>query len=116
MPLNWHNLGTGRSAQFVKDSGKVCLTSDQSRYIYKEVEKPRLVNGETMKQEKEEYRVDKKNDSEEENKYQTIIINDFEKNHININTSKMEQLSILSHVINYAQYNRNPIDYYKLEL
>ena len=28
----------------------------------------------------------------------------------------MEQWSILSNVINYVQYNRNPIDYYKLDV
>ena len=33
-----------------------------------------------------------------------------------MNTSWMEQWSILSNVINYVQYNRSHIDYFKLEV
>ena len=40
-----------------------------------------------------------------------MIVNDFEKINVNVNTSQMEQLSILSNVINCVQYNRNPVDY-----
>ena len=34
----------------------------------------------------------------------------------NVNTSQMEQWSIHSNVIVYADYNRNPRDYYKLDV
>ena len=45
-----------------------------------------------------------------------MIINDFKKSNINFNTSQMEQWSILSNIINYVLYNRNPIDYQKLDV
>ena len=45
-----------------------------------------------------------------------MVINDFEKINVNINTSQIEQWSIFSNVINYVQYNRDPIDYYKLDV
>ena len=43
-------------------------------------------------------------------------INDFDRINVNVNTSQMEQWSILSNVINYVQYNRNPSNYYKLDV
>ena len=45
-----------------------------------------------------------------------MIITDCEKIHINVNTSHMEQWAILSNVIAYVQYNRNHIDYFKLDI
>ena len=44
---------------------------------------------------------DKENDSEE-NTFQVMIINDFEKINVNMNTSQMVKRSILSNVINYV--------------
>ena len=44
-----------------------------------------------------------------------MFINDFDRINANVNTSQMEQWSILNNVINYIQYNRNPRDYYKLD-
>ena len=35
---------------------------------------------------------------------------------INVNMSQMEQWSILSNAINYVQYDRNPREYYKLDV
>ena len=64
----------------------------------------------------EEDRLHKENISEEENPNQTMIRNDSEKINISFNTSQMEQQSILSNVINYVQYSRNPIDYYNLDV
>ena len=40
----------------------------------------------------------------------------FEKIDVNINTSQMEQWSILANILNYVQYNRNPIDYFKVDI
>ena len=45
-----------------------------------------------------------------------MVVNDFEKININLNTLQTEQWSTLSNVINYVQYNRNPVDYYKLDI
>ena len=45
-----------------------------------------------------------------------MIINNFVKNHVDRNISQTEQWSILSNVINYIQHNRNPRDYFKLDI
>ena len=112
MPLK-SNLGG--PVRYVKDRENICLTMDQARYIYKKVEQDSIVNIEMIKQEIEDDRLDKDNDNEgEENPYQNIIINDFDRN--NVIASQMEQLSILSNIVNYVQYDRNPRDYYNLEV
>ena len=49
-------------------------------------------------------------------KIHIVIINDFKKVNANINSSQMEQWSILSNFLNYVQYYRNHIDYYKLDI
>ena len=46
--------------------------------------------------------------------YQNIIINEF--NRANIIISQLEQWTILSNVVNYVQYDRNPRNYYNLEV
>ena len=43
-----------------------------------------------------------------------MIVNDFDKNNVNVNSSQKEQWSILSYVINYLQHDKNYRDYYKL--
>ena len=43
-----------------------------------------------------------------------MILNGFDR--INVNTSQMKQWSVLSNVINYLQYNKNPRNYYKLDV
>ena len=45
-----------------------------------------------------------------------MIIGDFDRIHVNAATSQMEQWPIISNVINYIQYNRNPRDNYKLDV
>ena len=73
-----------------------------------------LANVETIKQEIEDGRLD--NDNEAENPYWNIIINYFDRINVNFNMSQMEIWSILSNVIKYVQYNRNPRDYYNLNV
>ena len=52
-------------------------------------------------------------DNEKEvNPYCNIIINDFDRE--NVIASQMEQWSILSNVVNYVQYDRNPGDFNNL--
>ena len=113
LPLKLSSAGP---VQYVKDRESKCLTSDEARYIYKKVENNDLVNVEINKQEIEEDRLDNGNEPEEENLYQDMIINNFEKNDVNGSISQMEQWSILSNVFNYVQYERNPRDYFKLDI
>ena len=51
--------------------------------------------------------------NEKKNQYQNTIINEFDRN--NIIALQMEQWSMLSNVVNYVQYDRNPRYYYNLE-
>ena len=63
MPLKQQQLSSVKTIQFVKNKKNVCLSSNQARYIYQKVEMDSLVNVESIKQEKEEDRLD--NDNEE---------------------------------------------------
>ena len=84
--------------------------------IYKKGELGSLINKETTKVEigldTELDRVN--NDSRDENPYKELIIN----NAIKIESAlpQMEQWSILSSVINYVQYNKNPKDFYTMTI
>ena len=50
-------------------------------------------------------------DEEEEiNPYHNIIINNIDRE--NVFTSQMEQWSILSNIVNYVHYDRNPKEFY----
>ena len=53
-------------------------------------------------------------DSEEVNPYQNIVINNRYKD--NPSTSQMEQWSILSNVVNHAQYDGNPKNFHELNV
>ena len=85
-----------------------CLVPKQTKYIYKKVELGSLINKETIKEEidldVELDRVD--DDSGDENLYKELIVN----NAIKIESAlpQMEQWLILSNVINYVQYSKNP--------
>ena len=53
-------------------------------------------------------------DEEEVNPYHNTIITNIDRE--NLSTSQMEQWSILSNVVYYVQYNRNPKDFYDLHI
>ena len=68
-----------------------------------------------IKQEIEDDRLDKDIDNEgEENPYQNIIVNEFDRN--NITAPQIEQWSIVSNAVDYVWDDRNPRDYYNLEV
>ena len=75
-----------------------------------------MVNKDTIKQEIKDDRLNKKyiDNEEEVNPYSSMTINDFNK--VNVITSQMEQWSILSNIVNYVQYDRNPRDFYTLDI
>ena len=94
---------------------KLCLlTKDQARHIFKKVESEDVVNVDTTKHEIEEDKLSKDNIDDEVNPYHNIIINNIDKE--NAKTSQMEQWSILSNVVNYVQYDRNPKDFCELNI
>ena len=92
----------------------MCLTKDQAKCIYKKVESEGVVNVDTIKQEIEEDKLSKDSTDEEVNPYQQIVINNVYKD--SPNTSQMEQWSILSNVVYYVQYDRNPNNFHELNV
>ena len=91
-----------------------CLMPKQTEYMYKKVELGSLINKETIKEkvdlDTELDRVD--DDSRDENPYKELMVNNAIK--IESALSQMEQWSILSNVINYVQYSKNPKDFHAM--
>ena len=84
------------------------LTREQASYIYKKVESGETINIDTIQQEMEqEEQLNKIDDmSGETDPYKELIVNNTEK--IEPLMIQMEQLSILSNVLNYIQHDRHP--------
>ena len=84
------------------------MTPQQTDFIYKKVELGSLINKNTIKEELDaDIELDRMDDnSGDENPYKELIINNAYK--IENALPQMEQWSILSNVINYVQYSKNP--------
>ena len=101
--------------KYAEDKETSCLTNDQARHIYKKVELEGVVNVDTFKQEIEEDKLSKDNIEDDEiNQFHKVVINNIYKE--NIVTPQIEQWLILSNVVNYMQYARNPKPVYDLEI
>ena len=74
LPLDSKKGGT---VHYIKDRNAICLTEDQTRYIYKKVEQVSNLNTETMKQEIEQEKMTEMEPSEENeaNPYQKAVLN-----------------------------------------
>ena len=104
LPLN---TKIGGQARYIRDREAVCLKEDQAKYIYKKVEPKNILNVDTIKQEIEEDKLKRMDDTNGEiNPYHKIITNKVEKDDKNI--SRMEQWLILRNVVNDIQYDRQP--------
>ena len=88
----------------------------QTKYVYKKVEFGSLINKETMKNEIDsDMELDRVDDeSRDENLYKELIVNNAIKR--NRATLQMEQRSILSNVIHYVQYSKNPKDFHAMTI
>ena len=88
----------------------------QTDFIYKKVELGSLINKETLREELDsEVELDKIDEnSGDENPYRELIVNNACK--IESTLSQMEQWSILSNVINYEQYNKNPKNFHSMTI
>ena len=93
-----------------------CLMLKQTRYVYKKVELSSLINKETIKEEIDlDAELDRIDDhSRDENPYKELIVNNAIK--VESALSQMEQWSILSNVINYVQYSKNPKDFHAMTI
>ena len=86
----------------------------QTDFIYKKVELGSLINKELIREELDpEGELDKIDDnSGDENPYRELIVNNACK--IENTLSQMEQWSILSNIINYMQYHKNPKNFHSM--
>ena len=67
---------TGGKARYIQNSDAICLTEDQTRYVYKKVEQGNSINTETMKQEIEQEKLAEiETDKEHDNPYSKLILN-----------------------------------------
>ena len=116
MPLGLKLAGNDKKVRINKDNtiGKTCLTLIQADYIYQKVELGRLINRNTMKEEIDpDVELDRMdNDSGDENAYRKLIVNNAGK--IETTLSQMKQWSVLSNVINYVQYSKNPNNFHTM--
>ena len=118
MPLG-SNLGGNNKEREINKSNNISkeyLTMKQADYIYRKVELGSLINKNTMKQEiDQDVELDKMDDtSGDENLYRELIVNNAGK--IENTLSQMEQWSILSNVINYVQYGKNPKNFHAMSV
>ena len=116
MPLGSKLVGNSTKNEVNKSDSidKNCLTSKQADYINRKVELGSLINKNTMKQEiHPDVELDKMDDnSGDKNPYRELIVNNASK--IKSTLSQMEQWSILSNVINYVQYSKNPKNFHTM--
>ena len=118
MPLSQKLGGNSKKVEVNRNDsiGKSCLTSKQTEYIYKKVELGSLINKNTMKEEIDpDIELDRIDDkSGDENPYRELIVNNAGK--VESMLSQMEQWSILSNVINYVQYSKNPKNFHAMSI
>ena len=80
----------------------------------KKAELKGIVNVGTNKQDIEQEKLSRDNTDDEVNPYYEIITDKVEK--ANVSTSHMEHWSILSNVVSYVQYERNPENFDRLSV
>ena len=95
---------TGGNIKYIKDKDAICLTEDQTRYMYKKVEQGNNLNIETMKQEIEQEKLAKtETKRENDNPYQKVVLNKVYQDENK--TTQMENWSILSDNVRYVQHD-----------
>ena len=113
-PLNFLPLDfkTGGPSKDSRPTEGQYLTRDQTRHIYKKVETGEPINADTVQQEVEQEKQLNKldDDSDEENPYRELIVNNAEK--IEVEKTQIDQWSILSNKLNYIQHSQlNSMDH-----
>ena len=90
------------------------MTPQQTNFVYKKVELGSLINKNTIKEELdaavELERMD--NNSRDKNLYKELIVNNASR--VDRALTQIEQWSILSNIINYVQYSKNPKNFHSM--
>ena len=92
------------------------MTPQQTNFVYKKVELGSLINKNTIKEELDaDIELERMDDnSGDENPYKELIVNNAGK--IDSTLTQMEQWSILSNIINYMQYSKNPKNFHSMTI
>ena len=103
----------GGNVTYIRNA--ICLTEDQTRYIYKRVEQGSNLNTETMKQEIKQVKIAQiKPSSENENFCQKVVLNNVYKDENK--TVQMEDWSILSDNFRYVQHDERSQTTHNLDM
>ena len=90
------------------------MTPQQTNFVYKKVELGSLINKNTIKEELdadiELERMD--NNSRDKNPYKELIFNNASR--VDSALTQIEQWSILSNIVNYVQYSKNPKNFHSM--
>ena len=90
------------------------MTPQQTNFVYKNVELGSLINKNMIKEELdaavELERID--DDSKDENPYKEVTVNNASR--VDSALTQIEQWSILSNIINYVQYSKNPKNFHSI--
>ena len=118
MPLG-PKLGRNNKKNEINKNGNInknCLMPRQADYIYKKVALGSLINKNTMEEEIDpDVELDRMDDnSGDESLYGELRVNNAGK--IESTLSQKEQWSILSNVITYVQYSKNPKNFHAISL
>ena len=118
MPLGPHLGGNNKKKEVNKSDsvGKNYLTTNQADYMYRKLELGSLIITDTRKEDIDQdiELVKMDNNSVDENLYRELIVSNASK--IENTLSHMEQWSILSNVINYVQYSKNPKNFHAMSV
>ena len=118
MPLGLNLGGNNKEREINKNNNisKQYLTMKQVDYIYRKVELGFLINKNTRKQEiDKDVELDKMDDTScDQNLYRELIVNNASK--IENTLLQIEQWSILSNVVNYVQYGKNPKNFHAISV
>ena len=92
------------------------MTPKQANYVYEKVDLGNLINKNTIKEKLDaDIELERMDDnSGDENPYKELIVN----NAIKIDSAlpEMEQWSILSNIIDYMQYSKNPKNFHSMTI
>ena len=91
-----------------------CFTPQQTNFVYKKVELGSLTNKNKIKEELDaDIELERMDDnSGDENQYKELIVHNASR--VDSALTQIEQWSILSNIINYVQYSKNPKNFHSM--
>ena len=104
---------TGRKVSYIQNKDAICLTENQTSYVYEKVEQGSIINTKTMKCKIEQEKLTEI-DREDDNPYKKVILNKVYKDEDKM--TQMENWAILSDNVRYGQHDKKSKTPHKLHL